>query len=185
MQIKIQINEKQGVNPFTQHEAVKNQHARHNITFEWLRLSSHKSQKSHLTGVYSAFAINAALNIVTCPRARVHFTIACLVAKPLNRSEAKDDLVMIQTSLLFKKTVFITTWSPLSSPQMKGLATKYTTVTWLIVMNILVIITWKQSDNFAQNPGSRWLIWPQQILLSDWFLNPWSVYTFKQIIKRL
>ena len=34
MQLKIQINEKQGVNPSTQHEAVKNQHARHNITFE-------------------------------------------------------------------------------------------------------------------------------------------------------
>ena len=27
----------------------------------------------------------------------VHFTVVCLVAKPLNRSEAKDDLVMIQT----------------------------------------------------------------------------------------
>ena len=32
----------------------------------------------------------------------VHFTVVCLVAKPLNRSEAKVDLVMIQTSLLFK-----------------------------------------------------------------------------------
>ena len=67
MQLKIQINEKQGVDPSTQHEAVKNQHTRHNITFEWLRLSSHKSHKSHITGVYSAFAMNAALNIVTCP----------------------------------------------------------------------------------------------------------------------
>ena len=32
----------------------------------------------------------------------VHFTVVCLVAKPLNRSEAKGDLVMIQTLLLFK-----------------------------------------------------------------------------------
>ena len=32
----------------------------------------------------------------------VHFTDACLVAKPLNRSEAKGDLVMIQTVLFFK-----------------------------------------------------------------------------------
>ena len=33
----------------------------------------------------------------------VHFTVVCLVAKPLNGSEAyKVDLVMIQTSLLFK-----------------------------------------------------------------------------------
>ena len=27
----------------------------------------------------------------------VHFKVACLVAKPLNRSEAKVDLVMVQT----------------------------------------------------------------------------------------
>ena len=32
----------------------------------------------------------------------VHFTVVCLVAKPLNRSEAKGDHVMIQTLLLFK-----------------------------------------------------------------------------------
>ena len=32
----------------------------------------------------------------------VHFTVVCLVAKPLNRNEAKGDLVMIQTFLLFK-----------------------------------------------------------------------------------
>ena len=32
----------------------------------------------------------------------VHFTVMCLVAKPLNRNEAKGDLVMIQTLLLFK-----------------------------------------------------------------------------------
>ena len=32
----------------------------------------------------------------------VCFTVACVVAKPLNRSEAKVDLVMMQTLLLFK-----------------------------------------------------------------------------------
>ena len=32
----------------------------------------------------------------------VHFIVTCLVTKPLNRSEAKGDLVAIQTSLLFK-----------------------------------------------------------------------------------
>ena len=32
----------------------------------------------------------------------VHFTVACLVTKPFNRSEAKGDLVMIQTWLLSK-----------------------------------------------------------------------------------
>ena len=31
----------------------------------------------------------------------LHFTVVCLVAKPLNRSEATGDLVVIQTLLLF------------------------------------------------------------------------------------
>ena len=31
----------------------------------------------------------------------VHFTVACLVAKPLNRNEAEGDLVMIARSLSF------------------------------------------------------------------------------------
>ena len=72
----------------------------------------------------------------------VHFTVVCLVTKPLNRSEAKGDLVMIQTLLLFKCKllyyhanwilVSITTRSPSASPQIKGLATKCTTVKWPI-----------------------------------------------------
>ena len=33
---------------------------------------------------------------------KVHFKVACLIAKPFNMSEAKGDLVMIQTLLLFK-----------------------------------------------------------------------------------
>ena len=37
----------------------------------------------------------------------VHFTVACLVAKPLNRSEAKGDLVMIQTSLFSNANYFV------------------------------------------------------------------------------
>ena len=73
----------------------------------------------------------------------VHFTVLCLVAKPLNRSEAKGDLVMIQTLLLFKCKllcyhaneilVSVTTRSPSASLQIKGLATKCTTVKWPIV----------------------------------------------------
>ena len=65
----------------------------------------------------------------------VHFTVACLVAKPLNRSEVKGDLVMIQMLLLFKCKllcyhpnqilVSITTWLPSASLQIKGLATQY------------------------------------------------------------
>ena len=72
----------------------------------------------------------------------VHFTVVCLVAKPLNRNEAKGDLVMIQALLLFKCKllcyqanwilVSIPTRSPSASLQIKGLATKYTTVKWPI-----------------------------------------------------
>ena len=36
----------------------------------------------------------------------VHFIIVCLVAKPLDRNEAKGDLVMMQTLLLFKCKLF-------------------------------------------------------------------------------
>ena len=42
------------------------------------------------------------LRFVTCQLLSVPFTVACLVAKPLNRSESEGDLVMIQTLLLFK-----------------------------------------------------------------------------------
>ena len=68
----------------------------------------------------------------------IHFTVACSIAKPLNRSEAKGVLLVIQTSLFFKCELFcyyanlilvsITTRSLSASLQMKGLATKYTTV---------------------------------------------------------
>ena len=32
----------------------------------------------------------------------VNFTVACLVTKPFKKNEAKGDLIMIQTLLLFK-----------------------------------------------------------------------------------
>ena len=72
----------------------------------------------------------------------VHFTVACLVAKPLNRREAKGDFAMIQTLLLFKCKllcyntnqilVSITTRSPSASLQIKGLVTQCKTVKWPI-----------------------------------------------------
>ena len=37
----------------------------------------------------------------SCPRLADAIYSACLVAKPLNRSEAKGDLALIQTLLLF------------------------------------------------------------------------------------
>ena len=41
-------------------------------------------------------------NLPSVTQSIVRFTVVCLVAKPLNRNEAKGDLVMIQTLLLFK-----------------------------------------------------------------------------------
>ena len=67
-----------------------------------------------------------------------HFEVVCLLAKPLNRSEANGDFVMIQKLRLFKCKFLccyafsITTRSPLATFQIKGLATKYTTVKWPI-----------------------------------------------------
>ena len=65
----------------------------------------------------------------------------------MNRNEAKGDLVMLQTLLLFKCKllcyhanwilVSITTRSPSASLQIKGLATKYTTVKWPIVRGVM------------------------------------------------
>ena len=54
----------------------------------------------------------------------------CLLAKPLNRSEANGDFVMIQNLRLFKckflccYAISTTRRSPLASFQIKGLATK-------------------------------------------------------------
>ena len=71
----------------------------------------------------------------------IHFIVASLVAKPLNRSEAKEGggwVVRIQNLLLFKCKllcyhaiqilVSTTARSPSATLQIKGLATKYTTV---------------------------------------------------------
>ena len=70
------------------------------------------------------------------------------ISKPLNKSKAKGDLVVIQTLLLFKYKLpcyhanqilmSITTRSPSASLEIEGLATKYTTVKWSIV-NVRVI----------------------------------------------
>ena len=88
----------------------------------------------------------------------VNFSVVCLVAKPLNRSKAKVDLVMTQTLLLFKCKllcyhankilVSITTRSPSASLQIKSLATKYTTVKWLIKSHYLsdIVFTIKYSQ---------------------------------------
>ena len=86
----------------------------------------------------------------------------CLVAKPLNRSEAKGDLVMIQTLLLFKCKllcyhanwilVSITTGSPSASLQIKGLATKYTTVKFPIQR---IGLTWRPGFRNLKKEGSE------------------------------
>ena len=86
-------------------------------------------------------------NLPSVTQSIVRFTVVCLVAKPLNRNEAKGDLVMIQTLLLFKCKllcyhanwilVSITTRSLSASLQIKGLATKYTIVKWPIFRDYL------------------------------------------------
>ena len=75
--------------------------------------------------------------------------MACLVAWPLNESEAGGDLVLIETSLLFyvydavlmlmsrnlhqkSSDVSIKTRSPPASFSFKGQATKHTTGKWSI-----------------------------------------------------
>ena len=66
-----------------------------------------------------------------------HFTFVSFVAKPLNRIEAKGDLVIIQTLLLSKCKripVSIKTKSPTASLRIKGLATKPTTIKWPIIV---------------------------------------------------
>ena len=78
-----------------------------------------------------------------------HFAVVCLVAWPLNESEAGVDLVLIATLLLFickflltnMRTAFrevsIKTRSPLASVSFKGQATKQETVKLSIVHNAL------------------------------------------------
>ena len=59
----------------------------------------------------------------------------CLVAKPLNRSEAEVDLVL--QIICYRANwilVSITTRSSSASVQIKGLETKYTTVKWPIAV---------------------------------------------------
>ena len=83
----------------------------------------------------------------------VHFTVACLLTKPFKKSEAKGDLVMIQTLLLFKckllcyyanlALVSITTRSPSASFQ---------TRTWLYITVKWPIVDAKEKENVLSSP---------------------------------
>ena len=77
-----------------------------------------------------------------------HITVVCLVAWPLNESEAGGDLALVKTFLLFyandvllvllirknlhqkSSEVSIKTRLPPASPSFKGQETKHTTVKW-------------------------------------------------------
>ena len=81
---------------------------------------------------------------------RDHFTVVCLVAWPLNESEAEGDIVLIETPFCFSYAndavlmlistnlhmksceVSTKTRSPAASFSFKGQATKHTTVKWSI-----------------------------------------------------
>ena len=71
-----------------------------------------------------------------CPKITIVLcTVVCLVAKPLNRSEAEVDFVL--QIICYRADwilVSITTRSYSASFQIKGLATKYTTVKWPIAV---------------------------------------------------
>ena len=116
---------------------------------QYFLISPHKKFQSQLT--------QSIPDLLQSKETMVHFTVACLVAKPLNRSEAKGDLVLIQTFLLSKCKllcyhadqilVSITTRSPSASLQVKGLATEYTTVKWAVCLPSLhILITKPCSD---------------------------------------
>ena len=78
-----------------------------------------------------------------CPKITIVLcTVVCLVAKPLNRSEAEVDLAMtefaafqVQITLL---SVLASTIARSASLQIKGLAITFTTVKWPIGDDALV-----------------------------------------------
>ena len=87
-----------------------------------------------------------------------HFTVVCLVTWPLDSSEARVDLVLIQTSLLLlcktscsdankvhdkSSKVCIKTRSTLASLACKGQVNEHTTVKWSIVV-ILLMLPYRQ-----------------------------------------
>ena len=92
------------------------------------------------------------------PTAIDHFTVVCSATWPVDGSEARVDLVLIQTSLLLsckctlltseqlvlhnkRSEVCIITGSTLASLPSKGQVTKQTTVNWSIAFNYLLIAT--------------------------------------------
>ena len=108
----------------------------------WRSQNSMRKHKDPITGrLIHLMSLPQCFSRILC-LSIVHFTVTCLVAKPLNMSEAKGDIVMTQTMLLFKFKllcyhankilVSIPTWSTSASLQIKGLATKYPTVKWPI-----------------------------------------------------
>ena len=93
---------------------------------------------SHFVTVFVFVSMGLSLTLLRI----LHFTVLCLVAKPLNRSEATGDFVVIQTlqlfvckSLCYHANYFcisIISRSPPTSLSYKGLVTLHTTVKWSI-----------------------------------------------------
>ena len=113
-----------------------------------------------------------------CDYARriVHFTVVCLVTRPLSGSEARVDLVLIQILLLFickyKLVSMRTTWftcekqeglyqnktrsTPASLP-LKGQVTKQTTVKWSIAD-----LWWHWVPHYSPSIG-KWLLCQRRV----------------------
>ena len=67
--------------------------------FKWKEVSAETKVKGYLL---SQFGLSGWLSSLSRSVKRIaHFTVVCLVAKPLNMSEARVDFVVIQTLLLF------------------------------------------------------------------------------------
>ena len=128
-----------------------------------LALDKQKTTKSLLLGM-GYFLVSLYLEYSSVPRLRNnfgyqdvehetidHFTVVCSVTWPLYRSEARVDLVLIQTSLLLlcktscsdanqvhlhdkSSEVCIKTRSTLASLSQKGQVTEQTTVKWSITI---------------------------------------------------
>ena len=98
----------------------------------------------------------------------------CLVAWPLNESEAGADLILIETSLLFlrkfllismrtaslaweKQEDFYQSKITIASPSFKGQATKHTTVKWSVFAYICLQLSLKiPGKKFQTNIWKNW-----------------------------
>ena len=99
------------------------------LTFLFYEKHKFKCMQPWEACILCLFSTSSSVTIIEI----VCFTVVYLVAKPLNWSEVKGDLVMIQMSLLHNKVTFSLTPN-------QGVATKYATVKWPVPIHVLTTI---------------------------------------------